>query len=145
MATKLKVKCIDNTGIAFEFLKFGQVYEAEDRGNEFYYIFLTHERGIEGWYKDRFKLVPEPEAPEAPPAKIVSDGGSTEYYKLPQGASELGDLIEYKNMNFNQGNIFKAAYRLGEKDGNTVEYDLRKIIFFAQRELNRVTKGTANV
>jgi hypothetical protein len=69
--------------------------------------------------------------------KTVSDGGSTDYYKLPEGATELLDLIEHKQMNFNVGNIFKAAYRLGEKAGNDLSYDLKKIIFFAERELAR--------
>jgi hypothetical protein len=71
---------------------------------------------------------------------IVSDGWSTDYYTLPVGASELQDLIEYKNMNFAVANIFKAAYRLGDKAGTSKEYDLNKIIFFAQRELFRMKK-----
>lgn len=71
-------------------------------------------------------------------AKQSSDGGSTSYYAVPAGAKDLQDLIEAKNMNFSVGNIFKAAYRLGEKEGNDLSYDLRKIIFFAQRELDRV-------
>jgi hypothetical protein len=71
---------------------------------------------------------------------ITSNGWASDYYKLPDSAQELGDLIEYKDMNFNVGNIFKAAYRLGEKDGTTPEYDLHKIIYFAQRELNRRKK-----
>lgn len=74
---------------------------------------------------------------------MVNNGWATDYYVLPKGASELGDLIEYKAMNFNVGNIFKAAYRLGEKDGTTPEYDLNKIIYFAQRELNRRKKYEA--
>jgi hypothetical protein len=71
-------------------------------------------------------------------SKIVSDGGSSEYYQLPSGARELLDLIEHKNMTFGVGNIFKACYRLGEKSGTNKAYDLRKIIFFAQRELDRI-------
>lgn len=67
----------------------------------------------------------------------VSDGSSASYYTLPDGAAELADLIDAKNMNFNVGNIFKASYRLGEKGGTSDEYDLRKIIFFANRELKR--------
>lgn len=67
----------------------------------------------------------------------TSDGGSTDYYKIPQGATDLQDLIEHKDMNFSIGNIFKACYRLGEKSGAPKDYDLRKIIFFAQRELNK--------
>ncbi len=71
-------------------------------------------------------------------AKVKSDGKSTSYYDLPPGAKDLGDLIEFKDMNFNVGNIFKASYRLGEKEGNDLSYDLNKIIYFAQRELARI-------
>lgn len=74
-----------------------------------------------------------------------SDGGTSGYYRLPEGASELGDLIEHQDMNFNIGNIFKAAYRLGRKAGNDRAYDLRKIIWFAQRELARAEAASAPV
>lgn len=67
--------------------------------------------------------------------KIKSDGGSTSYYDLPKDCETLNDLIEYKNMNFARGNIFKAVYRLGEKDGSETMYDLKKIIYFAERML----------
>lgn len=70
--------------------------------------------------------------------KIKSDGSSTNYYDLPPDAKDLQDLIEFKNMNFAIANIFKAAYRLGEKEGTDLQYDLNKIIFFAQRELKRI-------
>lgn len=69
---------------------------------------------------------------------IKSNGGSSQYYELPDDASELGDLINHRNMNFNMGNIFKAVYRMGQKEGNTREYDLNKIIFFAQMEKKRL-------
>ena len=68
------------------------------------------------------------------------EGYATDYYVLPEGAKELGDLIDYKNMSFNVGNVFKACYRLGEKEGTTKEYDLYKMIYFAQRELERLRK-----
>ncbi len=69
--------------------------------------------------------------------KIKSDGWSTDYYQLPEGATELQDLIEYRDMNFSVGNIFKAAYRLGMKDGTDSLYDLRKIMWYAEREISR--------
>lgn len=72
-------------------------------------------------------------------AKPMPTGGSSSYYELPKGAKELADLIEYKNMSFNVGNIFKAAYRLGEKPGTEELYDLRKIVWFAEREIQRIT------
>lgn len=65
-------------------------------------------------------------------------GLGNSYYELPKGAKELQDLIEYRNMNFAVGNIFKAAYRLGHKEENDATYELEKIIWFAQRELERI-------
>lgn len=62
-----------------------------------------------------------------------SDGGSTSYYELPAGATELNDLIEHKRMSFALGNIFKACYRFGEKDAASRLYDINKIIYFAER------------
>jgi len=71
---------------------------------------------------------------EAGPTTIKSDGSSTDYYKIPEGATDLIDLIEHKEMDFAIGNIFKACYRLGEKHGTDMMYDLNKIIFFAERK-----------
>lgn len=65
----------------------------------------------------------------------MNKGVSSEYYNLPVGARQLNDLIEHKEMNFAVGNIFKAAYRLGEKEGISKSYDLYKIILFSIREL----------
>lgn len=72
--------------------------------------------------------------------KIASTGDSTDYYKIPAWATELRHLMQHKNMNFDVGNIFKASYRLGEKEGIDHEYDLMKIIFFAQSELERIRR-----
>lgn len=70
----------------------------------------------------------------------ANNGGSTDYYKLPPNATDLQDLIEHKNMNFAQGNIFKALYRANDPSNNHSSYerDLNKIIWFAQRELLRI-------
>lgn len=70
--------------------------------------------------------------------KTASDGGSTSYYSLPEGSKELFDLINHQNMNFAVGNIFKACWRLGRKQGIDNAYDLRKIIFMAEQELKRI-------
>ena len=72
--------------------------------------------------------------------KVASDGGPSEYYDFPQGCDTLNDLIEYKKMSFAQGNIFKAAYRLGHKEGITLEYDLNKIKYYADRMLNQIAE-----
>jgi hypothetical protein len=70
----------------------------------------------------------------------VQTGWSSSYYELPPDAKEVQDLIEHRNMNFAVGNIFKAAYRLGNKKGTDRAYDLRKIIWFAERELAKLGK-----
>jgi hypothetical protein len=63
-------------------------------------------------------------------------GLDAQYYDLPEDATQLQDLIEYKEMNFSVGNMFKAIYRLNDK--STKLYNLEKIIFYAQREINRL-------
>lgn len=65
-------------------------------------------------------------------------GSCPEQYRLPSGALELQDLIEYRHMNFAVGNIFKSCYRMGHCDHSTVVRDLQKILWFARRELDRV-------
>lgn len=88
-------------------------------------------------FMDAFGLAFKEPDPEAETTG-VSDGGATSYYDFPTGFSTLADLIDFKDMNFNIGNIFKAAYRLGRKKGVDRRYDLNKIIYFAQRELNKL-------
>ena len=72
---------------------------------------------------------------------MKGNGGSTPHqYSIPSDARELQDLIEYRNMNFAIGNIFKACYRMGRKEGADEIYDLNKIIFFAKREKKRIKR-----
>lgn len=73
---------------------------------------------------------------------ITSDGGSSAYYTVPSWATELRHLMEHKKMSPDQANIFKAAYRLGEKSGTDVRYDLTKIIFFANCMLETLNRET---
>jgi hypothetical protein len=61
------------------------------------------------------------------------EGGSTDYYKLPLNATDLQDLIEFKNMNFSIGNIFKACYRLNDKHHSNKLRELNKIKWFVDR------------
>jgi len=66
----------------------------------------------------------------------LSDGGSSSYYKLPRDCKELQDVMWGQDMSFSQGNIFKAAYRWDKKPD--LEYNLRKIIWFANYELEKL-------
>jgi hypothetical protein len=63
------------------------------------------------------------------------DGGPQQYYDFPDGAITLNDLIEFQDMCFHRGNIFKACWRWGTKKGTTTEYDARKIIYSGCRLL----------
>lgn len=56
---------------------------------------------------------------------------------IPIHCHEIQDLIEYHNMNFSVGNIFKACYRIGHCDHSSKERDLNKCIWFATREFRR--------
>ncbi len=68
-------------------------------------------------------------------------GGSSAYYTLPAEAKELDDVIVAKDMGWHRANIFKAAYRWGEKpmpgmtEQETLVYDIEKVMWFAERAL----------
>ena len=71
----------------------------------------------------------------------IEKGGSTSYYDLPKNADTLQDLIEYRDMNGSIKDIFKACYRLGQKDGMTDIDDVTKMAYYSLRELGRL-RGT---
>lgn len=71
----------------------------------------------------------------------IEKGGSTSYYDLPKNADTLQDLIEYRNMNGSIKDIFKACYRLGQKDGMSDIDDVTKMAYYSLRELGRL-RGT---
>lgn len=75
--------------------------------------------------------------------KIVSDGGSSDYYKVYDTDKDCQDIIERKKMGWNRGNVFKAAFRMGEKEGPDELYDWKKIKWFAEREIARL-EGKGN-
>ena len=83
----------------------------------------------------------QPAATKQDGSLVLSDGGSSTYYFLPKDATELNDLIEFKRMSFARANIFKAIYRMGEKVGTDVIYDINKIELFCQRLRGMVEKG----
>lgn len=71
----------------------------------------------------------------------TSDGGSSPYYAIMPGEKDAQDIIERKSMNFARGNVFKAAWRMGEKDVADELYDWKKIKWFAEREIARLEKA----
>ena len=94
--------------------------------------------------------------------QIVSDGGSSSYYKqkIPKGMLERFNttgIIEAKDVirlflgnDFNMGNIFKAYCRIislrnGKgKAGIDEQYDLTKVKYFTEDELNYYLENNVN-
>lgn len=70
--------------------------------------------------------------------KIKSDGSTAKYYELPSGAKELQDLISYKDMNAQIGEIFRSCYRYGEVDHSEKLRDAKKMRFYADAEIKRL-------
>lgn len=81
--------------------------------------------------------------PEANLKASKSDGSTAKYYELPPNCTQLQDLISFKNMNAQLGEIQRAVYRYGEVAHSERERDLKKIIFYAQAELDRLKKYPA--
>ena len=73
----------------------------------------------------------------------VSDGSTANYYELPIGATQLQDLISFKDMNSQIGEIFRACYRMGQAAHSPNLRDAKKILFYAQAEVNRLEKLNA--
>lgn len=72
-----------------------------------------------------------------------SDGSTADYYVLPEGATQLQDLISHRNLNAQLGEIFRACYRFGLADHSDQLRDAKKIRFYAQAEVERLEKLNA--
>ena len=73
-----------------------------------------------------------------PQTRSTSDGSTASYYELPKDAKELQHLISHKDMNAQMGEIFRATYRYGECSHSDKKRDIKKIMFYAQAELDRL-------
>lgn len=68
-------------------------------------------------------------------------GGSSSYYDVEVNGTQIRclDIIEALQMNYAEGNAFKAVWRIAAakqgklKKGNTMLYDAEKIVFFGER------------
>lgn len=67
-----------------------------------------------------------------------SDGSTASYYELPPGCTELQDLISHRNMNAQDGEIFRAIYRKGRASHSDELRDAKKVLFYAQAEVKRL-------
>ena len=114
---------------------------------------LTHEEGDMYWVrdhdgfrnvimkKDAIPLSDEPlyNSIAAKRKASTSDGSTAEYYKLPKGCTELYHLIIHKNMNGQVAEAFRSLYRYGESSHSDCMRDMRKVIAYAEQEIERLS------
>lgn len=76
----------------------------------------------------------------------LNNGGTTDYYQIDPKWKQAQDIIEDRNMNFAQGNILKSAFCFNTKrhSGTSYERELNKIIWFCERELERLKNTQFN-
>lgn len=74
------------------------------------------------------------------PKDYVSDGSTANYYELPEHARELQDLISHRDMNAQDGEIFRAVYRKGLAKHSDALRDAKKVKFYADAEVERLEK-----
>ena len=60
------------------------------------------------------------------------------------GKIEVIDFIEQKNLNFHRGNAVKYIARAGKKDPAKEVEDLRKAVWYLNREITRLTGENPN-
>ena len=80
------------------------------------------------------------QAPHEQNAKIKSDGSTASYYELPEGATQLQDLISHRNMNAQLGEIFRECYRYGQASHCDELRGAKKIKFYIDAEITRLEK-----
>ena len=67
----------------------------------------------------------------------TSDGSTADYYKLPEGATELQDLISHRNMNYSIGSIFCLVYDYSVAGSESIRI-AREILRHAEHEVARL-------
>jgi hypothetical protein len=75
-----------------------------------------------------------------PPDKEGNGGRTRVQYDLPKNAEQLQDLIEYRCMNFAQGEMFKSLYRGDSCTHSDAIREANKQLWFAQREVARLSR-----
>jgi hypothetical protein len=77
-----------------------------------------------------------------PQDNSINNGGETDYYQIKNEWKSFQDVIEDRKMNYAQGNILKVActFNIGRHNGTSYERELNKIVYFANRELERIKK-----
>ena len=69
----------------------------------------------------------------------LSDGSTADYYELPAKATQLQHLISAKDMNAQIGEVFRTCYRYGECSHSDKLREAKKIKFYADAEIERLS------
>ena len=77
---------------------------------------------------------------DTPKVSNVSNGTTASYYELPDDATELQHLISHRNMNAQDGEMFRSLYRKGMASHSDELRDARKVQFYARAEVARLEK-----
>lgn len=70
-----------------------------------------------------------------------SDGSTASYYELPEGCTQLQDLISHRNMNHCDGVLFELCY--DHALASSVEDKLkiaRSMVYYAESEVRRIER-----
>lgn len=86
----------------------------------------------------------DPQPLPEPSRQGVSDGSTASYYELPPGATQLQDLISHRNLNAQDGEIFRAIYRKGLCSHSNPLREAKKVLYYAQAEVCRLEAGAVN-
>jgi hypothetical protein len=68
-----------------------------------------------------------------------SDGSTADYYVLPEGATQLQDLISHRDMNYYIGSIFDLCYDYSKSGSCSLEI-AKEMHELASREVERLQK-----
>lgn len=93
----------------------------------------------DSWRAKRIELGLEKKMEEVV-SESKSDGLTASYYELPAGCTDLQDLISHRNLNAQDGEMFRAIYRKGRASHSDELRDAKKVLFYAQAEVARLEK-----
>lgn len=122
-----------------EVYTYAQVTEKPNLGR------LVEKADIEAWKQTAWggvKTLVEELKQDSSKIDSINNGGSTDYYKINPEWKDLADIIEDRDLSYNQANILKAAFtfNLGRHSGTDELRDINKIIYFAERQKALILK-----
>ena len=124
----VRVRCLDNSGMASALLLVGSEYEVESVRNEGPREEIKIVGGL-WWFSDRFEIVQD--------VTPQIDAINPPHYREHPSGVECIQVAEH--MSFCIGNAVKYLWRAGKK-GDAVQ-DLRKAVWYLEREIKRLEGG----